>query len=130
MTVMFWLDLSMLMRMSARAAAANVIAATIVASAKPKRLIRIQVLQPVWSVFIPQLQARLWQRAHIKLTAGPQGSGNLMLPGVDAEADDGGLAERFGRFEPVQALDQHEARAVDPHENRGCLLYTSDAADE
>jgi len=28
-----------------------------------------------------------------------------MLPGVDAVTDDGGLAQRLGGLEPVQALD-------------------------
>jgi len=29
-----------------------------------------------------------------------------------AEADDGFLAERLGDFQPVQALNQHETRAI------------------
>jgi hypothetical protein len=29
-----------------------------------------------------------------------------------AEADDGFLAERVGDFQPVQALNQHETRAI------------------
>jgi len=39
----------------------------------------------------------------------------LMLPGVDAITDDAGLAQRLGGLKPVQALDQHEARAVHAH---------------
>src|SRR5215475_5028879 len=45
----------------------------------------------------------------------------LMLPGVDAITDDGGLAQRLGGFKPVQALDQYEARAVLAHQDRRLL---------
>jgi hypothetical protein len=44
-----------------------------------------------------------------------------MLARFDAEADDGFLAERLGGFQPVQALDQHEPRAVRTHKD-WCLL--------
>jgi len=44
-----------------------------------------------------------------------------MPPGVDAVADDGGLAQRLGGLKPVQALDQHEARAVRAHQDRRLL---------
>ena len=40
-----------------------------------------------------------------------------MLPGVDAITDDAGLAQRLGGLKPVQALDQHEARAVHAHQD-------------
>jgi hypothetical protein len=44
-----------------------------------------------------------------------------MLPGFDAVTNDGGLAQRLGGLKSVQALDQHEARAVGAHQDR-CLL--------
>src|SRR5450759_946869 len=40
-----------------------------------------------------------------------------MLPGIDAETDDGRLAQRLGGLQPVQPFDQHEARAVRPHQD-------------
>ena len=44
-----------------------------------------------------------------------------MLARLDAEADDRLLAERLGSFQPVQALDQNEARAIGTYKD-GCLL--------
>ena len=40
-----------------------------------------------------------------------------MLARVDAVADDRSLAERLGRFQPVETLDQHEACAIRPHQD-------------
>jgi len=51
----------------------------------------------------------------------------LMLPGVDAVADDGGLAQRLGGLKPVQALDQHEARSVRAHQDRRLLALLEHA---
>ena len=48
-----------------------------------------------------------------------------MLPCVDAEADNGLLAQRLGGFQPVQALDQDEARAIGTHQD-GRLLAIRD----
>ena len=50
-----------------------------------------------------------------------------MLPGVDAVADDGGLAQRLGGLKPVQALDQHEARSVRAHQDRRLLALLEHA---
>ena len=50
-----------------------------------------------------------------------------MLPGVDAVADDGGLAQRLGGLKPVQALDQHEARSVRAHQDRRLLALREHA---
>jgi hypothetical protein len=44
-----------------------------------------------------------------------------MLPRVDAEADDGLLAQRLGGFQPVQSFDQNKARAIGTHKD-GRLL--------
>src|SRR5208282_835551 len=44
-----------------------------------------------------------------------------VLARVDAEADDGFLAERLGGFQPVQTLDQYKARAVLPYQDRRLL---------
>ncbi len=44
-----------------------------------------------------------------------------MLSRFHAEADDSFLAERLGGFQPVQALDQHETRAIRTHQD-WCLL--------
>ena len=45
-------------------------------------------------------------------------AGRSVLAGADAIAVDGGLTQLFGGLQPVQALDQHKARAVLPHEDR------------
>lgn len=50
-----------------------------------------------------------------------------MLPCLDPEADDGLLAQSLGGFQPVQALDQHEARAVRSHQD-GRLLAVREHA--
>ena len=47
--------------------------------------------------------------------------GRSVLPRGHEEADDGFLAERLGCFKSVQALDQHKARAVRPHQDRRLL---------
>ncbi len=44
-----------------------------------------------------------------------------MLARVDAEPNDGPLAERPGRFKAMQSFDQYEALAVGSHQNRGML---------
>jgi len=51
----------------------------------------------------------------------------LVLPGVDAVTDDGGLAQRLGGLKPVQALDQHEARSVRAHQDRRLLALLEHA---
>src|SRR5215510_810711 len=51
----------------------------------------------------------------------------LMLPGIDAITDDGGLAQRLGGLKPVQALDQYEARAVLAHQDRRLLANSEHA---
>jgi len=48
-----------------------------------------------------------------------------VLARVDTKADDGFLAERLGGLQPVQPLDQHEARAVRPYQDRGCWPFSS-----
>jgi ADP-ribose pyrophosphatase YjhB (NUDIX family) len=53
--------------------------------------------------------------------------GLSMLPRGHAEADDGFLAERLGCFKSVQALDQHKARAVRPHQDRRLLAVIEHA---
>src|SRR5215831_9665851 len=50
-----------------------------------------------------------------------------MLPGVDAIADDGGLAQRLGAFKPVQALDQYEARSIRAYQDRRLLALLEHA---
>src|SRR5208282_4794868 len=50
-----------------------------------------------------------------------------VLARVDAKADDGLLAERLGGLQPVQPLDQHEARAVRPYQDRGLLAVLEHA---
>ena len=50
-----------------------------------------------------------------------------MLPGLDAIADDGGLAQRLGGFKPVQTLDQDEARAILAHQDRRLLALREHA---
>jgi hypothetical protein len=50
-----------------------------------------------------------------------------MLPGFDSVTDDGGLAQRLGGLKPVQALDQHEARAVRAHQDRRLLALREHA---
>ena len=44
-----------------------------------------------------------------------------MFARFHAEADDGFLAERLGGFQPVQALNQHETRAIRTDQD-WCLL--------
>jgi hypothetical protein len=51
----------------------------------------------------------------------------LMLPGVNAVTDDGGLAQRLRGLKPVQAFDQYEARAVLAHQDRRLLAYREHA---
>jgi phage head maturation protease len=41
----------------------------------------------------------------------------LVFARVDPVADDRSLAERLGRLQPVQTLDQHETRTVRPHQD-------------
>ena len=62
----------------------------------------------------PPKVASSWAAASFETAASrpPQDEGASVLPGVDSETDDGRLAQRLGGFQPVQALDQHEARAV------------------
>ena len=38
--------------------------------------------------------------------------GRLVLPRIDKERDDGLFAKRLGGLQPVQTLDEYEARAV------------------
>ena len=40
-----------------------------------------------------------------------------VLPGVDAEANDGLLPQCLGGLQPMQAFDKHKACAVRPHQN-------------
>src|SRR6516225_7576977 len=44
-----------------------------------------------------------------------------MLARLDAEANDGFLAKRLCSLQTVQALDQHKAHSVGPHQDR-CFL--------
>src|SRR5579863_9492077 len=46
-----------------------------------------------------------------------------MLARVDTVPDDRRLAERLGRFQPMQTLDQHEARTVGPHKDWHMLPF-------
>src|SRR6185437_4321421 len=41
-----------------------------------------------------------------------------VLARADAIADDRALAERLGRFQPMQALNQHKAHAIRSHKDR------------
>ena len=41
-----------------------------------------------------------------------------VLPRIDKEADDGLFAERLGGFEAMQTLNEYEARAVRPYQDR------------
>lgn len=50
-----------------------------------------------------------------------------MFTRVHAEADDGLFAQCLGSLQAVQALDQHEARAVRAHQN-WCLLAIGEHA--
>src|SRR5260221_9745875 len=49
------------------------------------------------------------------------------LPRVDAEADDGLLAQRLCSLQPMQALNQHETGAVRPHQDRRLLTVREHA---
>ena len=46
-----------------------------------------------------------------------------MLSRRDAESNNGLLAKRLGSFQPVQTLDQHKARSIGPHHDRGLLAF-------
>jgi len=51
-----------------------------------------------------------------------------MLPGVDAVTDNGGLAQRLGGLEPVQALDQQK-RAPSARTRIASDTFSGDIAD-
>ena len=44
-----------------------------------------------------------------------------MLTRIDAEANNGPLTQRPGRFKAMQSFDQYEALAVGSHQNWGVL---------
>src|SRR4249920_652921 len=50
-----------------------------------------------------------------------------VLPGVDAEANDGPFPQCLGGLQPMQAFDKHKARAVRPHQNWGLLAVREHA---
>src|SRR5208282_2860268 len=56
-----------------------------------------------------------------QITGRPERSRPSMLPRVDAEANNGPLAKRPGRFKAMQSFDQYEALAVGSHQNWGVL---------
>ena len=41
-----------------------------------------------------------------------------VLPRIDKEADDGRFAKRLSGLQPVQTLNEHEAGAVHPYQDR------------
>jgi hypothetical protein len=49
------------------------------------------------------------------LCAANEGDHYSVLRRINKEADDGLFAKRLGRLQPVQALNEYEARAVSPY---------------
>jgi hypothetical protein len=53
-----------------------------------------------------------------------------MLARIDAESNNGFLAQRLGSFQPVQTLDQDKARSIGPHQDWGLLAPVQHARGE
>src|SRR5664279_5547336 len=73
---------------------------------------------------IPRAWTGLWRSTGFSM---PSNAPKSMLPGIHPVADDGGLAERLGGLQPVQALDQHETLAVGAHLDRHLLAVLEHA---
>src|SRR5450631_185206 len=119
---MIWAALSTRTSTSARAA---VIASAVIPAASSRLEARkyMAKLAPN-AASIPRGWAGLWRITGFSM---PSNTPKSMLPGIHPVADDGGLAERLGGLQPVQALDQHETRAVLPHLDRHLLAVLEHA---
>src|ERR1039458_1069443 len=114
---MSWAALSTRISTSARAA----VSASAVSPAASSRLEARKCMakpQLRTACSIPRAWAGLWRITGFSL---PSNAPKSMLPGIHPVADDGGLAQRLGGFQPVQALDQHETLAGGAHLDRHLL---------
>src|ERR1035437_6797034 len=120
---MSWAALSTRISTSARAAV-NVSAVSPAASSRLEA--RKSMAKPQLRIprSIPRAWAGLWRITGFSL---PSNAPKSMLPGIHPVADDGGLAQRLGGFQPVQALDQHETLAVGAHLDRHLLAVLEHA---